>query len=169
MLLRKGQHFIGTGHGVSRTGHQRRTNLECNLTRFNLVAQLGNGVGLGANPGQPGINHSARKGFAFGQETIARMHCIGARFFGNRNQLGDVQIGVDGLVAIKAKGFIGHACVQGVDIGIGVNGHGLHTVISAGAGDADGDLATVGNQYFFHTTLFISQLQAQALQRREWG
>ena len=51
---------------------------------------------------------------------------------------------------MKAPGLVGHAHVQGVDVGIGVHGDGLHAVVAAGAHHAHGDLASVRNQDFFH-------------------
>jgi hypothetical protein len=38
--------------------------------------------------------------------------------------------------------------MQGIDIGIGIDGDGLHAIVGAGSRDAHGDLATVGNQNF---------------------
>jgi hypothetical protein len=55
---------------------------------------------------------------------------------------------VSALVAIEAVGFIGTAHMQGIDIGIGIDGDGLHAIVGAGSRDAHGDLATVGNQNF---------------------
>lgn len=104
MLLGKGQHFISILDGIGRAGHQRRTDLQRNLARLDLVAQLGDGVGARADPDQTRIQHGLCKGFALGQKAIAGMHGIGARTLGNRNQLGDVQIGVGGLVALEAVG-----------------------------------------------------------------
>jgi hypothetical protein len=76
------------------------------------------------------------------------VHGVGSAFFGDGQQLFDVQVGVGRAVAVQPIGFIGHAGVQGVDVGIGVHGDGLHAVVGAGAGDADGDLASVGDQDF---------------------
>ena len=70
-------------------------------------------------------------------------------------QLVDVEVAVRGAVAVEAVGLVGHAHMQGVDVGVGVDGDGSDTVVGAGAGDAHGDLATVGDQGFFMMRLSV--------------
>ena len=78
------------------------------------------------------------------------MHRVGAAARGDGQQLVDVQVGVGGAVAVQAIGLVGHARVQRVEVGVGIHGDRLHAVVGAGAHDAHGDLAAVGNQDFFH-------------------
>ena len=153
VLLGKGQHLARVLHRVGRAHHQRCTHLQGDLARFHLVAQLGNGGGARANPGQACVDHGLGKGGVFRKEAVARVHRIGPAFFGDGQELFDVQVGVCGAVTVQPIGFIGHAGVQRVDVGIGIHSDGLHAVVGAGAGDADGDLASVGDQDFFHREL----------------
>ncbi|MNM96934.1 hypothetical protein D3C81_1094290 [compost metagenome] len=78
------------------------------------------------------------------------MHRVGATALGHGQQLIDVQVSVGRALAIEAVRLIGHASVHRVDVGVGVHRDGLHTIIGAGAQDAHGDLATVGDKNFLH-------------------
>ncbi|MNS72731.1 hypothetical protein D3C72_1061510 [compost metagenome] len=160
VALGKGQHFVGIVHRIGRAGHQRRAHLQRDLACFHLVAQPGDRFRRRADPGQAGIDHRAGKGFAFRQEAIAGMHGIGAAAARDLEQLGDIQVGVRRAVAVEAVGFVGQARVDCVDIGIGIDGNGGHAIVGAGADDANGDLATVGNQDFLHGSYGCSSSKA---------
>ena len=150
VLLGKGQHLARVLHRVGRAHHQRRAHLQRNLACRHLVAQLGNGGGARANPGQACVDHGLGKGGVFREEAVAGVHRVRSALLGNGQELFDVEVGVRRAVTIQPIGFICHAGVQRVDVGIGIHSDGLHAVVGAGAGDADGDLASVGNQDFFH-------------------
>jgi hypothetical protein len=78
------------------------------------------------------------------------VHGVGAALAGDVQQFFFVQKGVCRAVTVKPPGLVGHACVQGVDVGIGIHGDGLHAVVAAGAHHTDGDLAPIGNQNLLH-------------------
>jgi len=76
------------------------------------------------------------------------VHGIGAAAPRHVQQLGDVEVGFAGAHALQRPGLVGRLHVQGIGIGVGVDGDRAHTVVTAGAGHADGDLAPVGDQNF---------------------
>jgi hypothetical protein len=45
-------------------------------------------------------------------------------------------------------GLVGVADVEGVAVGVGVDGDGADAELLAGAQDTEGDLAAIGDQYF---------------------
>ncbi|KAG1317656.1 hypothetical protein G6F63_015580 [Rhizopus arrhizus] len=78
------------------------------------------------------------------------MHGVGAAAARHRQQLVDIEVGVGRAVALQAERLVGHARVQRVEIGVGVDRDGLHAVIGASADDAHRDFATVGDEDFLH-------------------
>ena len=81
-----------------------------------------------------------------GQETIARVHALGAALAGDGDQLVDVEIGLGGGTFAEAVGFIGLAYEGGFTVGFCVDGDALDTEGTQRALDSGGDGATVGNQ-----------------------
>jgi len=153
VLLGKCHHFARVLHRILGACHERRACIHGHLARAHLVAQQGNRGGLRADPDQPGIDHGLRKRFALRQETVAGVNRVSAALLGDAQDFFDVQIGVGGALAVQAEGFIGHAHVQGIKVAVGIDGDGLHAIVGTGAHHADGNLASVGNQDFFHGVL----------------
>ena len=150
VLLGKGQHLGRVLDRPGRAGHQRRADFQRDAARLHLVAERGDGGRRRADPGQAGGDHGAREARVLRQEAVARMHRVGAAARGHGEQLVDVQVGVGGALAVQAIGFVGHARVQRVEVGIGIHRDRLHAVVGTGANDAHGDLAAVGDQDFLH-------------------
>ena len=150
VLLGKGHHLGRVLDRAGRAGHQRRADFQRDPARLHLVAERGDGVRRRADPGQAGSDHGACEVGALGQEAVARVHRVGAAARGDGDQLVDVQVGVGRALAVQAIGLVGQAHVQRVDVGVGVDRHRLHAVVGAGANDAHGDLAAVGDQDFLH-------------------
>lgn len=148
MLTGKGQHFIGTANRLGRTGHQGGAHLQGNFAGRHFVPQGFNGVRGGANPDQARIQHGLGKVSAFGQKAIARVHGVGTAAPGDIQQFVDAQVAVLRPRAVQRPGFIGCLYMQGLGIRVGINGHRWHAVIAAGAGDAHGNFAPVGNKHF---------------------
>ena len=57
------------------------------------------------------------------------------------------EVGVAGGGAAEGVGLVGDLDVQRVAVGVGVDGDRADARVAAGAGDADGDLAAVGDQH----------------------
>jgi hypothetical protein len=119
--------------------------------RAQLVAQQGHGGGRRADPGQACVDHGLGEGGVFGQKAVAGVHGVGAARLCDGDQLADVEVGVGRALAVQGVGFVGHAHVQGVQVVVGIHGHAAQAVVAAGADDAHGDFAPVGDQHFLHS------------------
>ena len=131
-------------------GDDRNAGLDRDLTRAGLVAKGAHGFGLGADKGDSVRRTGIHELGVLGQQAIARMDRIRAAFFGHADDLGNRQIGLNGAKALTdAIGLIRLKSVQRQLILFGVNGDGAFSHLVCGAHDADGDLASVGDQDLF--------------------
>ena len=76
------------------------------------------------------------------------MYCLSASLPGYSNNFLAIQIGVRCGTFAQGVGFIGEANVLEIAVSLGVNRDGLDAEFPAGAQDAQGDFAPVGNQDF---------------------
>ena len=150
MLAGEGQHFFGAGNRPGGAGDQGRAGLLGELAGRNLVAQQRDGRRRRADPDQAGVDHGLGEGGVFRKKAVAGVNGIRAAGAGGGEDFFDVQIGVGRALAVQRGGLVGQAGVQRVDIGVSVEGDALHAVVGAGADDANGDFAAIGNQDFFH-------------------
>ena len=102
-----------------------------------------------ADEGEALFFHAPGKFRVFGQEAIAGMDGGGAALAGCFQDGGDIQVF---LLFADGNCFVCIAHMQGGFVHIREDRHGRQAHFLAGAQDADGDLPTVGNQYFhlFH-------------------
>ena len=113
--------------------------------RLDLVAEQRQRGRRRPHPGQARMFAGAREGDGFGQEPVARMHRAGAGAFGGLDQRVRVEIGARAAAGDGLRVIAG-AHVQGLRVVLGEDGDGFDAHLGGGAGDADGDLATVRNQ-----------------------
>ena len=73
------------------------------------------------------------------------MDRIAVLLLGDANQLGGVQIGGNSL-ALQGDGLIGAAYVQRLGVIFGVHGNASGGTVGDGAGQTNGDFATVGDE-----------------------
>ena len=150
VLFGKGDNFgCGFDRAVA-TGNQRGADAGGDPPRLQLVAEGLDDMRIRADPDQAAIENGTGKFGPLGQETITRMHGIGAGTLGDADQLFDVEIGFRRPAAGKPIGLVGQLDEQRVYVGIGIDCNRANAVVAAGADDADGDFATIGNQHFFH-------------------
>ncbi|MCY1297429.1 hypothetical protein D9M70_468680 [compost metagenome] len=126
--------YAGTLHGVL-GGH--------------LVAHQANGVGFRADEGEAGFLHLFGEVGVLGEEAVARVDRGSAGQFGGADDRRDAQVGLGGRSRADADGLVGQGQVHQLTVGRGVHRHRLDAQLLAGAQDAQGDLATVGDQDFF--------------------
>ena len=74
------------------------------------------------------------------------MDRFGARCLGRRDDLLDHEVGLCRCCRADVDGFVGHLDVQGIAVGIGVDGDGLDAEAACGLDHAAGDLAAIGDQ-----------------------
>ena len=129
---------------VDALGHRHAAALRQG-TRLRLVAEQVEHLGRGAHEDQAGRRAGARKVGVLAEQAVARMNMGAAFGLRRRDHVVDVQVGRHALARqdlqrIHMKRMLG---------GLVVFGHQAHSApaqFMRGAGDADGDLATVGDQ-----------------------
>ncbi len=82
-----------------------------------------------------------------GEKAVARVHAVGARRLGDRNQFVDTQITFGGRRRANVMRFVTEAHMQRAGIGLRIDGDGAQSEALGRAGDAAGDLAAVSDQY----------------------
>src|SRR5690554_2257111 len=115
------------------------------LSCLSLVAEQFQYPGVRADEGDTRLGAGAGQLGALAEETVAGMDGIAALLPGQRDNLGNLQIGA-GAASAQGHGLIRLAQVQGGGIVLGVDGDAGDIQLGGGAGDSDGNLAAVGNQ-----------------------
>ena len=117
-----------------------------------LVAQRADGGGRRPDPGQAGVEDRLRKIRVLGQETVAGVDRVGPGLRRHLEDLRDVQIRIGGGLPTEGVRLVRHRHMQPVHVRLGVDGDAGQIRIAAGTGDADRDLAAVGDEDFAHGT-----------------
>src|SRR5690606_14081347 len=99
-----------------------------------------------ADEGDLVLFEDAGEAGVLGQETVARMHGLGARDLAGGQDRGNVEIAVARGVRPDADALVGEAHVHGIGVRERVDGNGLDAQFLAGAQDAQGDFAAIGDQ-----------------------
>ncbi|GAA4115104.1 hypothetical protein GCM10022215_13700 [Nocardioides fonticola] len=109
-----------------------------------LAAHALDDLGARADEGQPRCRDGRRERRPLGEEAVARVHRVGARGHGGRDD------GLDVEVALHAHGGVGLPHVRGAGVEVGVDRDGADAHRGGGAHDADRDLAAVGDEEGLH-------------------
>ena len=80
------------------------------------------------------------------QEAVAGVDGFGVGDLGRGDDRRYVEVAQAGRGGADAHRLVGEAHVLGVGVGLGMDGDGLDAELAAGAQDAQGDLAAVGNE-----------------------
>ncbi len=99
------------------------------------------------------IKHNALDSFGkvaiFRQESIPRMDTLAVRHTHCLTDLINIEItSTRRGVGTKTDGLVGHGDMRRSSVGTGVDGHGLDAMLACGFDDADGYLASIGNENF---------------------
>ena len=89
----------------------------------------------------------------FGKETVAGMNGVGVGDFGGADDGRNVEVAARAFRRADADGFVGEAGVEAVAVGFGIYGDRADAEILAGANDAQGDFAAVGDQNLLNMDL----------------
>ena len=111
-----------------------------------LGAEGAHGVAAGADKGEAGGGHGIGKGRIFGEKAVARMDGFAAVLQRNLDDLVPAQVGLGGGRRPDQRGGVGQRHMQAVGVGLRIDRHRTNPHLLAGADDADGNLAAVGNQ-----------------------
>jgi hypothetical protein len=150
VLLGERDDLVGTGDRVLRAGDQRGAGLHGDVPGLHLVAERDDRLGGGADPGEPGVDHGAGEVGVLGEEPVAGVDRVGAGLLRGVDDLVDHEVRVARRGATQGERLVGRAHVQGVAVGLGVDGHAGQPRVLARAGHAHRDLTAVGDQDLLH-------------------
>src|SRR6185437_3939477 len=113
----------------------------------------------------------------FGQKAIAGMNGIGARLERDPDDVGDVEIGLDGALAVPDQvALVGLGPMQREAVFLRMNGNGTDAELGGRTHDADGDFTAVGDEQaldgtrlekWIHLRMMIA-LRRRSDQRKRW-
>ena len=146
VLLGKGDHFARIFDGILGARNERRSCRLGNMACGDLVAELLDGLGTGADPHEASVNHGLREVRTLRQEPVARVDCFSAASLRDVEKLVDHEIALRGARSAEGVGLVRDARVQSVAIRVGIHGDRSQPGIAAGTGNAYGDLTTIGNE-----------------------
>ena len=146
VLISERDNLIGGLNGILGAGHQGSTYLLRDVACRHLIAQLGNGLRGGANPGQARVDALLRELRVLREETVAGVHGVSTGADSNLNELVHHQVGLCRGGTAESVGFIGELYVLGVAVGVSIDGDGLQTLIAGCTNHADSNFAAVSDQ-----------------------
>ena len=82
----------------------------------------------------------------FREESVAGVDGIGTGDLGGGDDAVDLEVGFLAGGRADADGFVGELDVHGIDVRLGIDGDGFDAEFAAGADDAEGDFAAIGDQ-----------------------
>ena len=147
VLLRERHHLVRSVDRVGRARYQGGARLESDVARLDLVAQRVDRVRARPDPGQPGVDDRLGEPGVLGEEPVAGVDRVGTGLRRDVEELVDDEVAVAGGRATEGVRLVRHLDVQRVPVGLGVDGDRADPGVPAGPGDADGDLAAVGDQH----------------------
>ena len=150
------EHLRGIRHRVEGAGRHRRMHLLGDVPCGDLVAELLDGVGGGADPNQAGPDHGAGEVGVLGEEPVAGVHGIGAGPSGHGEQLFDDEVGVGARGSVETVGLVGQMRMHRVAILVSVDGNRGNAAVFCGSDHPDGDFAPVCDEdlrYWGHSAL----------------
>ena len=104
-------------------------------------------AGRRTDPGQPCGHDGLGEVGALGQEAVAGVHGVAARLQRRADDAADVEVGVGGRRPGEGDGVVGEIHRHRPGVGLAVHDDGLDAEAVARPDHADGDLATIGDEY----------------------
>jgi hypothetical protein len=114
---------------------------------LDLVAEGGDGLGRGTDPGDACLDHAGSELRVLGQEAVAGVDGVRTGLAGGVDDFVHHQVGLGGGAAAQRIGLVSKADVQGVTVCVRVDGNGGDAFITGGADDAHRDFTAVGDQH----------------------
>ena len=147
VLLGEGDDLVRAGDRVGGAGHQRGAGPLGDVPGGDLVAEVADRLRRRADPGQPGVDDGLGEVGVLRQEAVAGVDGVGAGLARPPRGLADVQVAGGGGVAAERVRLVGGADVRRVPVRVGVHRDAGDPGVPAGPGDADRDLAPVGDEH----------------------
>lgn len=140
-----GQDVLGDGAGVERP-EERHSGVGHEFLGAGLGGHRLDRLGVRPDPGEPGVLDGAGEAGVLGEEAVPGVDGVGPGGAGGGDHEIGAQVGVGRAVAGEPDGGVGLADVGGGGVGVGVDGDGGEAQVVAGAQDAAGYLAPVGDE-----------------------
>ena len=147
-LLGGSERGLGILDGIERSGHRGNADLARNVPCCRLRSQFFHRFGRRTDERDVRLGARAREGRVLGEESVAGMNRIAARRARHADDFRDREIALARRRGANGISLVRQANVQGGAIRLAVNGDGRDTELAAGAQDAHGDLAAIGDQDF---------------------
>ena len=106
-----------------------------------LVAHQADGLGARADEHEAALFYALGEIGVLGQKSVAWMDGLGIGHFGCADDRGNVEVALLRRRRADAHGLVSQPHVLGVGVGLGMHGDGLDAQLTAGALDAERDLA----------------------------
>ncbi len=145
-LLRDLHRFVGIGNGREIARHRADAGLLGELLGLDLVAHGVDRARIGADEGDAGGGQRLLERFLLGEEAVAGMDRLGAGLLASVDDLVDQQIGLRRRRRTDQDLFVGLTHMQRIGVRFGIDRNRLDAEPLAGADDAAGDLAAIGDQ-----------------------
>ncbi len=147
MLAGDADDFLGIlGQRAVDARHHRHARLLHRVLRAHLVAHQAYGFRPRPDEHEAALLHALGKVGVFRKEAVAGMDRLGIGHLRRADDGGNIEIAVRRLRRPDAHRFVGEFHVLGFGIGLGMDDDGLDAHLAAGALDAQGDFAAVGDQ-----------------------
>src|SRR3990172_11953950 len=130
-----------------RSGERGHTALASQGARLQFVAHLPHLFGSRAHKYNPLLRARLRQIRRLGEESVAGMDCIRSRTQGGCNDNAEIQIALCSTGRPNTDGGVCKPSGQAVSVSIRNGQHGFNSECLACPDNADGNLATIGDQY----------------------
>src|SRR5262249_37416162 len=119
------------------------------FSRPRLVTHFTDGFGAGTDELDAVISAYLREVGVFRQKSVSWVDGVGAGYDGGADQRRYVQVAGRRYRRTDAKGLIGKLDVQGVGVGLRVDGDGPNAQLPAGPDHSEGDFSSICNENLF--------------------
>ena len=126
--------------------HRRHLGVHGHAACADLVSQIGERARRRADPCGAGLNHLVGETRHFGEESVARVHRVGAGTPENVYEEVFVEVGVGVGVTREQECLVRHLDILRMAVLLGVHDHGGDAHFTRGAHHTQGDLAAVDDE-----------------------
>ena len=134
------------GHGIGGARDQRRAGPLGDLPGGDLVTEIADGLRRRPDPGQASVENGLGEVGVLRQEPVTRVDCVRTGLRGGCQDLAYIQVASGRGIAAERERLVGGPDIRRVPVRVGVDRDAADSGVAAGPGDADRDLAAVGDE-----------------------
>ena len=155
-----GERFVDIGDGAVAAGERAHAGVAGERAGGEFVAQAGDGLRIGADEADAAAFAAGGEFGIFGQKSVARVDGVAIEDARVIDDFAGVEV-AGKRVRADAMCFVGFFDMQGVAVGVGIDGDGANAHFGASAHKADGDFAAVGDKQALNHFAIVSQGRRQ--------